>query len=87
MAKHLKECQTTITYDNVEILASTSRGQNYLETLEALYIRQHNPQINTRDEYRARELTIKLVPWNMVGEQLGDLGNLGIKMNDFIPNV
>ena len=62
MAKHLKECQTTITYDNVEILASTSRGQNYLEILEALYIRQHNPQINTKDEYRSRELTIKLVP-------------------------
>ena len=33
-----------------------------LETLEALFIRQINPQINTKDEYRSKELTIKLVP-------------------------
>ena len=52
----------TITDDDFEILASTARGLDYLETLEALYIRQYNPQINTKDEYRSRELTIKLVP-------------------------
>ena len=62
MAKHLKACNAQITCDDFEILASTSRGQDYLETLEALYIRQINPKINTKDEYRSKELTIKLVP-------------------------
>ena len=62
MAKHLKACNATITCDDFEILASTSRGQDYLETLEALYIREINPKINTKDEYRSKELTIKLVP-------------------------
>ena len=62
MAKHLKACNAQITCDDFEILASTSRGQDYLETLEALYIRQINPTINTKDEYRSKELTIKLVP-------------------------
>ena len=62
MAKHLKACNATITCDDFEVLASTSRGQDYLETLEALYIREINPKINTKDEYRSKELTIKLVP-------------------------
>ena len=62
MARHLKECQAKITCDDFEILASSSRGQNHLETLEALFIREINPQINTKDEYRSKELTIKLVP-------------------------
>ena len=59
MAKHLKACNAHITCDDFEILASTSRGQDYLETLEALYIRQINPKINTKDEYRSKELTTK----------------------------
>ena len=29
-------------------------------TLEALYIRDWKPTINTKDEYRSRELTIKV---------------------------
>ena len=62
IARHLKECQAKITCDDFEILASSSRGQNHLETLEALFIREINPQINTKDEYRSKELTIKLVP-------------------------
>ena len=62
MGKHTKSCQSTITDADFDILASTSRGQDYLETLEALYIRQYKPKINTKDEYRSRELSIKLVP-------------------------
>jgi len=30
-----------------------------LLTLEALYIKQHKPKINTKDEYRSRTLTLK----------------------------
>ena len=53
-------CDTTLTGDDVEILHSTSRGENYLLTLEALYIRERKPTLNTKDEYRSRELVIKL---------------------------
>ena len=57
---HLQKCGTTLTGDNVEILHSTSRGESYLLTLEALYIRELKPDLNTKDEYRRRELVIKL---------------------------
>ena len=53
-------CDTTLTGENVDILHSTSRGENYLLTLEALYIRERKPTLNTKDEYRSRELVIKL---------------------------
>ena len=56
---HLKECKTSISEENVDILKATARGENYLLTLEALHIRELKPSINTKDEYRSRELTIK----------------------------
>ena len=59
MKKHLQECRATLTEDHVEILQMTSRGEDFLLTLEALHIRERKPQINTKDEYRHRELTIK----------------------------
>ena len=58
--KHLKACHTTLTAEDMDILASTSRGEIYLMTLEALCIRELQPGINTKDEYRSRALTIKL---------------------------
>ena len=54
------KCKTTLTDDDVDILHTTSRGENYLLTLEALYIRERKPVLNTKDEYRRRELVIKL---------------------------
>ena len=60
MKKHLQECDTTLTDEHVEILQMTSRGEEFLLTLEALHIREQKPTINTKDEYRSRELTIKL---------------------------
>ena len=44
----------------VIILGTTSQGEEYLLTLEALWIREINPEMNTKDEFRSRELTIKL---------------------------
>lgn len=49
MKSHLSECATTLTDDDVEILQSTSRGEAYLLTLEALHIRERKPTINTKD--------------------------------------
>ena len=57
---HLLKCNTKIAEDDIEILTSTSRGENYLLTLEALVIRELMPGINTKDEYRSRTLTIKI---------------------------
>ena len=42
----------------VWILASSNQGMEHLFTLEALYIREIKPELNTKDEYRSRELTI-----------------------------
>ena len=60
MKNHLYQCNTTITEEDVSILSSTSRGEGYLLTLEALYIQELEPEINTKDEYRSRTLTIKI---------------------------
>ena len=58
--KHLTGCTTEISNEDVEILKSTSRGESYLLTLEALWIKDLKPEINTKDEYRSRTLTIKI---------------------------
>ena len=50
----------TPEYEDFEILPSSSRSQDFLMTLEALWIRELDPQINTKDEYKTKELTIKL---------------------------
>ena len=60
MKTHLNQCKTDLTEEKVEILQSTARGEGYLLTLEALYIRELKPTINTKDEYRTREFIIKL---------------------------
>ena len=46
---------------DVRILASSNQGMEHLLTLEALYIyiREIKTELNTRDEYWSRELTIK----------------------------
>ena len=60
MKTHLAECATTLSDDDVEILQTSSRGEAYLLTLEALHQKERKPAINTKEEYRSRELTIKL---------------------------
>ena len=60
MKKHLNDCDIKIDENNIEVVASTARGEGYLMTLEALWIRELNPGINTKDEYRSRTLNIKI---------------------------
>ena len=57
---HLHQCNATITEEHINILSSTSRGESHLLTLEALYIQELDPKINTKDEYRSRTLTIRI---------------------------
>ena len=63
MKSHLSQCSTTITEENVDILKTSLHGEYYLLTLKALHIRELKPQINTKDEYKSRELMIKLQSW------------------------
>ena len=55
---HITSCAANVTEEDVEILATTSRGEYHLMTLEALWIREVAPGMNTKDEYRSRTLTI-----------------------------
>ena len=60
MRTHLKKCQTELSEEGAQILTTTSRGEVFLMTYEALWIRELKPVINTKDEYWSRALTIKL---------------------------
>ena len=61
--KHIRLCGVSLAFDNkehVSIIQSTHRSIPFLEALEALWQKEIRPTINTKDEYRSRELTIKL---------------------------
>ena len=59
VGRHFKCCRRKLKDCHVEILAQTTRGETYRLTLEALWIKELRPAINTRDEYKSRTLTIK----------------------------
>ena len=59
VASHIKSCNR-VTMENVTILARTNRSITHLMTLEALHIKAIKPNLNTKDEYKSRTLTIKL---------------------------
>ena len=56
---HMEDCTVMLTSSDVNILGSTTRGEKYLLTLEALHQNELQPSINTKDEFRSRTLTIK----------------------------
>ena len=60
MKSHLSQCSTTVAEENVIILKKSLGGDYYLLALKAFFIREQKPQINTKDEYKSRELMIKL---------------------------
>ena len=45
--------------EDTEIIASTQRGSMVLLTLEAIWIRELAPSINTKDDFRLGEFTIR----------------------------
>lgn len=60
VGSHFIQCiEQRPTMDDVKVLNRTSRGLVYLLTLEALYINERKPILNTKDEYRSRTLTLK----------------------------
>ena len=57
--KHFEPCaKRKALFSDMSILHRTTKSIAFLETLEALYIREIKPTLNTRDEWRSRELTI-----------------------------
>ena len=63
LGMHLRLCGVTPKFEDKDvmtILQSTTRSIPFLETLEALWQRELKPLINTKDEYKSRELTIRL---------------------------
>ena len=62
MTKHCNAfgCKIENPMDSTSILDSTYRNVIHLSIYEALYIREINPSINTKDEYISRRLRIRV---------------------------
>ena len=58
--ENLESCQSSTDEQCINILAATHKGESYLLALEDLCIREIKPEINTKDEFKSRELIIKV---------------------------
>ena len=54
----LSQCGVALTEDNVKIIDSCSYSK--VLNLEALHISKEKPKINTKEEYRSREFTLRV---------------------------
>ena len=60
VGSHFKNCiSDSIDWEDVKILHATPRSVDYLLALEALYIEEVHPELNTKEEYRSRNLTLR----------------------------
>jgi len=59
LGNHFKQCNNVLTMDDVSILA-TAKSIHQLLVLEALFINDVKPLLNTKDEYRSHTLVIKI---------------------------
>ena len=60
VVQHMKECKIGVGELEVDVLKCVMKGGFQLSIMEALFIRELKPALNTRDEYRDHELTIKI---------------------------
>ena len=60
MKEHFVQCKNKIDNDSISVLDSTANSDSFLLTLEAIWIRDIKPKINTKDEFRSRELIIRI---------------------------
>ena len=59
VGKHFNSCVgTKPEIEDVTILQQTPRTVDYLLALESLFIKEREPELNTKDEYRSRQLTL-----------------------------
>jgi hypothetical protein len=60
VGRHFMQCISCKPHwDDIQVLQTTPRTVDYLLALEALYINEQKPTLNTRDEYRSRGLTLR----------------------------
>ena len=59
MKSHFELCQINSPSNDIIKILDRSNSLPRLLTLEALYINQYKPKLNTKDEYRSRTLTLK----------------------------
>ena len=50
MKKHFAQCDIPLTNECVDILTSTTKSEDHLLTLEALYIKELQPKMNIDKE-------------------------------------
>ena len=60
VGKHMARCNHILEIEDASILAQSSRSEYHLLILEALFIAQLKPSINTRDEFKSHKLIINL---------------------------
>ena len=60
VGNHFSSCNCTVSIDDVTILAVSLKSVTHLITLEALWINEIKPSLNTKDEYKSRTLVIKI---------------------------
>ena len=58
--RHHQSCNGTFDKRNFNCLYKTNKSKIFLEIVEALFIRYKKPKINDKDEFRARQLRLKL---------------------------
>ena len=57
---HIAKCNVSLDpSSDIQTLGSTTRGEKYLLTLEALFQKDISPSLNTKEEYKSRTLSIK----------------------------
>ena len=59
LGSHFKSCNNTLSMDDVKVL-SMSKSVSHLMILEALFIKDKCPSLNTKDEFRSHTLVIKI---------------------------
>ena len=56
---NFSECGISPTESDISLLGKPIGGDYRLLTLEALFIKEFSPVLNTKDEFRSRTLTLK----------------------------
>ena len=59
VGNHFSSCESKVTMENVTIKTMARGSIAQLMTLEALFIKTVKPTLNTKDEFRSRQLSIK----------------------------
>ena len=60
VGKHFKQCGNDVTLDHVNIIDRSTKSFKHLMVLEALWIEEIKPSLNTKDEYKSHQLVIKI---------------------------